>query len=147
MISIKNYSLGFTLILMLFFTSCKKEGCTSECATNYDSKAKKDDGSCRGCKNSKAVNYCSDAKIADNNICSCNGYGYLNVSNKSNTTVQKILIGGTNYGTLDPGESKEIRLAAGKHTLAFQALSGGGGCNPSEVLITECGSEYIFCSF
>lgn len=27
-------------------TSCKKEGCTDETATNYDEKAKKDDGSC-----------------------------------------------------------------------------------------------------
>jgi hypothetical protein len=27
-------------------TSCKKEGCTTETATNYDSKAKKDDGTC-----------------------------------------------------------------------------------------------------
>ncbi|MFA7275120.1 MAG: hypothetical protein WC044_14715 [Crocinitomicaceae bacterium] len=28
------------------FTSCKKEGCTDSTANNYDSKAKKDDGSC-----------------------------------------------------------------------------------------------------
>ena len=28
------------------FTSCKKEGCTDSTATNYDDKAKKDDGSC-----------------------------------------------------------------------------------------------------
>lgn len=28
------------------FTSCKKEGCTDSTATNYSSKAKKDDGSC-----------------------------------------------------------------------------------------------------
>ncbi|MDP4797825.1 MAG: hypothetical protein NWR50_03090 [Crocinitomicaceae bacterium] len=32
--------------LTLGTVSCKKEGCTDETATNYDSKAKKDDGSC-----------------------------------------------------------------------------------------------------
>lgn len=34
-------ALGFTSL-----TGCKKEGCTNGIATNYDSKAKKDDGSC-----------------------------------------------------------------------------------------------------
>ena len=29
------------------FSSCKKKGCTDSKATNYDSKAKKDDGSCK----------------------------------------------------------------------------------------------------
>ena len=32
--------------LALGTTSCSKKGCTNEAATNYDSKAKKDDGSC-----------------------------------------------------------------------------------------------------
>jgi hypothetical protein len=35
-------SLGFALSI----SSCKKEGCTDETATNYDDKAKDDDGSC-----------------------------------------------------------------------------------------------------
>lgn len=35
-------SLGFALTI----SSCKKEGCTDEAATNYDEKAKEDDGSC-----------------------------------------------------------------------------------------------------
>lgn len=32
--------------LILSLTACKKEGCTDAAATNYDEKAKKDDGSC-----------------------------------------------------------------------------------------------------
>lgn len=35
-----------TLLLMCTFTSCKKEGCMDDLATNYFSKVKKDDGSC-----------------------------------------------------------------------------------------------------
>jgi len=35
-----------TLSLTTLITSCKKKGCTNENATNFDSKAKKDDGSC-----------------------------------------------------------------------------------------------------
>ena len=32
--------------VLTIFTSCKKEGCIDKDALNYDSKAKKDDGSC-----------------------------------------------------------------------------------------------------
>lgn len=44
----KTVSLGLTLIatLAIGLTSCKKEGCTDETATNYNADAKKDDGSC-----------------------------------------------------------------------------------------------------
>lgn len=47
----KNFKMksiiSFALVLgALTLSSCKKEGCTDENATNYNSKAKKDDGSC-----------------------------------------------------------------------------------------------------
>ena len=35
-----------TALAVLTFDSCKKEGCTNADADNYDSSAKKDDGSC-----------------------------------------------------------------------------------------------------
>ena len=35
-----------TALAVLIFDSCKKEGCTNADADNYDSSAKKDDGSC-----------------------------------------------------------------------------------------------------
>jgi hypothetical protein len=48
-----------SLILSVFFislilSSCSKEGCTDSTATNYDSKAKKNDGSCKY-ENNKTV--------------------------------------------------------------------------------------------
>ncbi|NUM51942.1 MAG: hypothetical protein HUU48_12600 [Flavobacteriales bacterium] len=137
---------GVLFVSAFVFNSCTKKGCTSTCATNYDSKAKKDDGSCRGCTNKKANNYCADADNSDQS-CTCGGYGFLSAQNKSNTTIQKIVIGNTNYGTLDPGEIKEVRLPNGTHTVEFQAVSGGGGCTPAEVIITECGTEIRSCSY
>jgi len=53
---------------VMTFTGCKKKGCTGTCATNYDSKAKKDDDSCKGCTDLNANNYCSYA-IADDGSC------------------------------------------------------------------------------
>jgi hypothetical protein len=41
----RYYSLLF-VVGILSFNACKKEGCTNEDATNYDSKANFDDGSC-----------------------------------------------------------------------------------------------------
>lgn len=46
-------------------TACKKEGCMESCASNYNDKAKKDDGSCSGCTDLEAANYCSGAVIND----------------------------------------------------------------------------------
>lgn len=43
------------LLLTVTFTSCKKEGCTDSTATNYNKKAKKDDGSCEYAVNKKAI--------------------------------------------------------------------------------------------
>ena len=38
--------IAFSLVSLVALASCKKEGCIDETATNYNSKAKKDDGSC-----------------------------------------------------------------------------------------------------
>lgn len=42
---IKNL-IAISLVSLIVFASCKKEGCTDASATNYNDKAKKDDGSC-----------------------------------------------------------------------------------------------------
>jgi hypothetical protein len=43
----KTLLLTFTLLSTFSFTACKKKGCTNPVATNFDKKAKKDDGSCK----------------------------------------------------------------------------------------------------
>jgi len=42
----KKLIFSFSLVLVFGFTSCKKEGCTNEMAVNFDTEAKKDDGTC-----------------------------------------------------------------------------------------------------
>lgn len=62
----KILTMGVLLLInVLIFSSCKKEGCTSECASNYDSGAKKNDGNCKGCTDPTAKNYCSEADLDD----------------------------------------------------------------------------------
>lgn len=34
------------ILLLIVFTGCRKQGCTDQQASNYDWKAKKEDGSC-----------------------------------------------------------------------------------------------------
>ena len=58
------------LLLIPFVLSCsKKEGCTDASAMNFDSSAKKDDGSCEycvyGCKDILAYNYSSNVTCDD----------------------------------------------------------------------------------
>jgi len=72
------------------------------------------------------------------NIELCGGTGTLTVKNASINTVQRIVISGTNYGTLDPGEEMEIELAEGAWELESIGLSGGDGCGVSWFNITEC---------
>ncbi len=58
--------IGLTLV-GLFFVSCKKEGCTDPEATNYSSKAKKDDGSCEYPSNGPSYNIPSTYAFTDAN--------------------------------------------------------------------------------
>ena len=77
----------------------------------------------------------------------CNGMGTLKLTNKSVGTVQKILIDGVNYGTIDPGESKEIDLAPGEHDFQQVGVSGGTGCGVASVIIIECKTSAFECKY
>ncbi|MCD4792022.1 MAG: hypothetical protein K8R54_02220 [Bacteroidales bacterium] len=62
------FLISITLLVgSIIFQSCKREGCTDRRATNYDSKAKTDDGSCiiYGCTDVDATNYNSEATDDD----------------------------------------------------------------------------------
>lgn len=73
--------------------------------------------------------------------------GTLRCSNTSLHTVQKIMLNGTNYGTIDPGEYREISLAPGNWSLQFVGISGGSGCNASAFNIAACQSMGRSCSY
>jgi len=72
--------------------------------------------------------------------------GTLKLTNTSVSTIQKMLVDGINYGTLDPGESKEIDLAVGTHTFSFEGISGGTGCSAGSVIIQQCETSSFSCA-
>jgi hypothetical protein len=76
----------------------------------------------------------------------CSGSGKLKLTNKSMNTVHRLMVDGVNYGTIDPGESKEISLAAGEHTFQQVGISGGVGCSAAKVIIVECETSSFSCN-
>jgi len=84
--------------------------------------------------------------ISSNYSCedlTCNGMGTLSVENTSHSTVQKLMINGVNYGTLDPGETKETELNPGTYKWQLVGISGGVGCSEATAIVAECET----CSF
>jgi len=76
----------------------------------------------------------------------CDGLGTLELTNTSLNTVQRLMIDGVNYGTIDPGESKEIDLAPGEHDFQQVGINGGAGCSSAKVIIVECKTTGFSCS-
>jgi hypothetical protein len=76
----------------------------------------------------------------------CNGKGTLKLTNNSHSTVQKIMINGISYGTLDPNEVKEIELSPGTYAWQLVGIAGGTGCSAAVVTITECDTQGFQCS-
>ena len=74
------------------------------------------------------------------------GYGWLKLTNSSLNTVQKILVDGVNYGTLDPGDSQVMKLAVGEHEFQQVGISGGTGCSAATVIIVESDTTGFSCS-
>jgi hypothetical protein len=84
--------------------------------------------------------------VSNSCVKTCGGMGTLELTNKSLNTVHKILVDGINYGTIDPGEKKEIPLAAGEHVFQQIGISGGVGCSAGRVIIVECKTSGYSCS-
>lgn len=76
----------------------------------------------------------------------CSGNGTLSVENKSLNTVQRLMINGVNYGSVDPGKTKEVELTPGTYAWQLVGLSGGSGCSPAVVNIVECETSSFSCS-
>ena len=76
----------------------------------------------------------------------CDGNGTLSLENKSLNTVQKIMIDGVNWGSLDPGKTKECKLAPGTHLWQLVGISGGTGCGIASVIIVACKTTSFSCS-
>ncbi len=76
----------------------------------------------------------------------CGGHGTLKLTNDSSGTVQQLKIDGVNYGTIDPGESKEMSLPAGRHTVVtINYRTGNYACSSFTVIIVECETESFSC--
>lgn len=72
--------------------------------------------------------------------------GTLELTNKSLNTIQKVMINGINYGTLDPGEKKSFDLNIGEYDVIQQGISGGTGCSAAKVNIVACETQGMSCS-
>lgn len=75
----------------------------------------------------------------------CDGMGTLHVTNTSHSTVQKLMINGVNYGTLDPNEEKSVDLTPGAYAWQLIGISGGTGCGAAVVNIVECKTSSFSC--
>jgi hypothetical protein len=75
----------------------------------------------------------------------CNGNGTLKLTNSSHSTVQRAMVDGVNYGSIDPGGSKEIKLPPGQHDWQLVGISGGSGCSAAKVTIVECKTAGFEC--
>ena len=76
----------------------------------------------------------------------CGGKGTIEVKNKSLSTVQRIMIDGVNYGTIDPGETFSRDMFPGKYAVDVEGISGGTGCSTAQLTVVECETTAISCS-
>ena len=75
----------------------------------------------------------------------CSGYGYLRLKNSSINTIQVVVIDGTRYGSLSPGETETFKLAVGRHQFDQRSANGKGGCSAASVTIVECDTDSREC--
>jgi len=130
------------LILMLLTgsvalstVSCKKEGCTDSAATNFDSKAKKDDGSCKFAETDGTLNYVS-ANISTNTTWTTGKIYIL-------TTRVAVLSGSTL--TIEPGVIIKGEAGSGPNATALIIARGGKimavGTSTQPIIFTTVADE------
>jgi len=153
-----NPSISYLVLIPLLFiciSGCNKsdeiiKGCTLKCASNYNSNAEIDDGSCIGCKNNIASNYCPDAPITDDDSCDCFKKGNIIVENNSQTAIYRIIIDEIFQKYLRIGETDTFSLSSGTHVIQFGSYlsltSTGGSCFPMTVVVPECETIMLSCT-
>ncbi|MFO7863383.1 MAG: hypothetical protein R6U85_05240 [Salinivirgaceae bacterium] len=140
----KKNLLLFGIVLfagMFAMQSCVIEGCTDSDATNYDSEANSDDGSCEyiyGCTDYNADNYESDAGMDDGSciysgditfwISSDLGVGYIDVYFRG--IYRGFISDYFSYGAPDCGESGAVTasylwVSPGEYSWSAESRSGG----------------------
>jgi len=115
--------------------SCKKEGCTDSAATNFDSKAKKDDGSCKFAETDGTLNYVS-ANISTNTTWTTGKIYIL-------TTRVAVLSGSTL--TIEPGVIIKGEAGSGPNATALIIARGGKimavGTSTQPIIFTTVADE------
>lgn len=131
-----------TLILLLGNASCKKKGCTSNLAENYDSKAEKDDNSCT---------YLSDKLVGTysvNQQCLYDGSTSYSMSVIAGSTKGEIILQGIN-------DSIDVKATISGTNFTFKedkagiTYEGSGyltGTNGMTINMKVCETYYYPCS-
>jgi hypothetical protein len=148
--NIRIFLIVFSAIIQTALIGCKKEGCTSSCARNYDYEAKEDDGSCQGCTNAMSTNYCSGASIDDGSCipeCKSLDYGWINIANTCPQSKEhKHVIDGINEPLVAAGSNQTYKLAEGQHTVKVLHTDGSVACSESTPYVIVCKTQYVYCS-
>lgn len=137
--------ISIAFITMLVITGCKKEGCTDPVATNYDSKAKKNDGSCVYPEPDPREPYLGNYLVTD----SLFAFGSFD---QTTTYVLQITTGGTTSDTIylnnlwNDGAAYIAIMAGSNFSIPSQQVSGpyyasGDGNFASNVITYETSGD------
>lgn len=143
------------IIAIALLSGCGKKGCIDRKAINFNSKAARDDGSCRyllGCTDPEASNYNANAG-KDNGSCIYTGKIVFFTKNSGGYKITVNIAGQTQeitmyYSTFDPGchspGCATFILGAGNHYFtATEAITGKTWNGWVTVLNNQCGGMQL----